>query len=80
VSEASKGSGAWRWLVLVVAMGLAGWAAFTLYERMGGKALLQPPAAAPKDERLEAFWPRGRRPSKPATWTLPPSSSSRPAA
>ena len=60
MSEASAGSGAWRWLILVVAMGLAGWSAFTLYERMGGSALFGAPTA-PKDERLEGFVAAGQK-------------------
>jgi hypothetical protein len=54
-SKTAKGSGASRWLVTVLILGLSGWTAFTVYEKL--VAAREPAIAAePKDNpKLEAF-------------------------
>lgn len=50
VSEGTAGSAVGRMVALVVAMGAAGWASFTLYERTRGAAPDVAPAPVPEDE------------------------------
>ena len=50
VSEGPAGSAVGRMVALVVAMGAAGWASFTLYERTRGAAPDVAPAPVPEDE------------------------------
>jgi len=59
-SKSAKGSGGTRWLVTLLILGLSGWTAFTVYERL--VAARQPVIAAePKsDPKLEAFLAESR--------------------
>jgi hypothetical protein len=55
VDDSSEPSGAGRWLVALLILGLSGWTAFTLYERVRAPSAETPPAQPEPDSRVESF-------------------------